>query len=95
MRGIPNHNRPLFVSECARLRALGYTVINPVEINGGTNRTYAECLREDVRLLIDCDAIAMLPGWKVSIGATLEHHVAVALCLTILDAMEISVQCPT
>jgi hypothetical protein len=33
---------------------------------------------------VTCDAIQLLPGWENSRGATLEHHIAVALGLQII-----------
>ena len=35
-------------------------------------------MRTDLLALLSCDAIHMLPGWRESKGATVEHAVAVA-----------------
>ena len=40
----------------------------------------------DLRALLDCDAIYMLPGWQESRGATVERSVAVDCGMTILGA---------
>lgn len=40
---------------------------------------YHQALERDIRLLLDCDAVALLPGWRDSRGAFAEHHVA---CVT-------------
>lgn len=79
MTGIPEHNFPLFNAETARLRGLGYEVVNPVEVNPDTGTTWEECLRRDLAELLTCDTIALLPGWQQSRGALLEWHVAVKL----------------
>lgn len=42
-------------------------------------------MRADLKALLDCDAIAMLPGWKESRGATVEHHVAVACGMEVIE----------
>lgn len=39
-----------------------------------------------LRLLTRCDFIYLLPGWKASRGARLEHHVACMLGLCVLYA---------
>lgn len=71
MTGLPDFNFPAFNVEAERLRALGYDVINPVDINPDTTTPYNECLRNDLKALLDCDTIAMLPGYGASRGACL------------------------
>ena len=43
-------------------------------------------MRADLRALLTCDEIHMLPGWRNSKGATIEHAVAVACGMTITGA---------
>lgn len=100
MSGIKDLNFPAFNAEAARLRALGYEVTNPAEVNGGAaelvataNMTAEEraehwrhCMRRDIPLLLTCDAVALLPGWQSSRGATLEVHIAEALDMPVSDA---------
>lgn len=100
MTGIPEQNFPAFHARAAQLRAEGHEVINPAEINGGEEEndlvarmTVAElaehwrkCMRKDITELVTCDGIAMLDGWTRSKGATLEHHIARALGLTVFEA---------
>lgn len=90
MSGIPSLNFPLFNAEAARLRALGYEITNPAEINGGADELVAcasmtpeqlaahwrACMRRDIPALLECDGVALLPGWQHSKGASLEVHVA-------------------
>jgi hypothetical protein len=73
--GLPDLNFPAFNAEAARLRALGFEVVNPAEINpdGGT---WHECMRRDVALLVTCDHVATMPGWDKSQGASLEVSIA-------------------
>lgn len=84
MTGYPELNFPAFHREAARLRALGLEVVNPAEINRDPSAGWVECMRNDIRELVTCDVIALLPGWEKSRGATLEHHIAVALQLSVL-----------
>lgn len=47
---------------------------------------YKEFLREDLKAIAQCDAIALLPGWQKSKGANFELSIARALGLQIFDA---------
>lgn len=89
MTGMPDLNYPAFNAEAARLRALGYAVVNPVEINPDGHTPWHECLRKDLKALCDCDTLVLLPGWEKSSGSHLELHVAHRLGLTIRQAAEI------
>lgn len=46
---------------------------------------YEEFLREDVRTLAECNAVALLPGWEKSKGVARELAVAGALGLNVYD----------
>lgn len=83
MTGFPELNFPLFHAEAQRLRDTGHQVVNPAEINVDPAKGWEECMRADIAELVTCDAIAMLPGWQQSRGATLEHHIASELGLQI------------
>jgi hypothetical protein len=84
MSGLPDHNFPAFRRFAAELRATGYDVVNPVELNPDTSLTWHERLRIDVKALCDCDAIALMPGWENSKGANLELHIAHRLGMKVL-----------
>lgn len=89
MSGLPDHNFPAFNAEAARLRALGYDVVNPVDINPDPGTPWHECLRHDLAALLTCDTLALLPGWQGSTGAHLEMHVAHRIAMPIVIAREI------
>lgn len=89
MTGLPDLNFPAFNAEAARLRALGYAVVNPAEINTDAAKSWSECMRADVRALCDCDTIALLPGWQRSSGAHLEMHIAHRIGIEIVDASSV------
>lgn len=76
MAGLPDLNFPAFHAEAARLRSMGFDVVNPAEINPGGNKSWEECLRADIKALCDCDTIALMPGWEASKGSHLEAHIA-------------------
>lgn len=90
MTGLPELNFPAFRAEAARLRALGFEVVNPAEINPDTAMSWHECMRADIRALCDCDTVATLPGWMASNGAHLEVHLAHRLGMRICEAREIT-----
>lgn len=84
MSGIKDLNFPAFHREAANYRAQGHEVVNPAEINADPNAQWLDCMRADIKQLVDCDAIAMLPGWEWSRGARLEHHIANALGMKVV-----------
>lgn len=61
----------------------GYEVINPIKYND-TSMTWNECMRNCISLLMLCDAIYMLEGWRESRGARLEHFIALHLKMRII-----------
>lgn len=89
MTGMPDWNFPAFNAEAARLRALGYDVVNPADINPDTTTPYNECLRHDLQALLTCDTIAMLDGWMDSNGAHLEMHIAHRVGIKVIEAKKI------
>jgi hypothetical protein len=103
MTNIPALNFPLFHAEAARLRALGYDIVNPAEINGGADELVAcaamtgqqmkahwsKCMRNDIRELMTVDGIATLPGWEKSKGANLEVFIARELRMPVWNAEDL------
>lgn len=89
MSGIEALNFPAFHAEAARLRALGYEVANPAEINPDPGTPWTECMFRDLRELIECDGIVMLPGWEASPGASIERLWSIRTGKKVLAAGEI------
>lgn len=83
MTGYPENNFPAFHETAAKLRAKGLKVMSPAEVNtnGGD---WNACLRADIKVLMDCAAVALMPGWENSKGAHLELHIAHALGMRVL-----------
>jgi hypothetical protein len=86
MTGMPDANRAAFTEAAASLRRRGASVINPAENGLPEDAGWAEHLRTDIRDMMDCNAIHMLPGWSSSKGARLEHHIAQQLGFAITGA---------
>lgn len=85
MTGLPELNFPAFHAAAAKLRGFGFEVVNPAEINVDPAGRWEDCMRADIRELVTCDAVALLPGWKQSRGAQLEHHIAQALGMVVRE----------
>ncbi|MGP9499558.1 DUF4406 domain-containing protein [Halomonas sp. AOP43-D1-4] len=86
MTGLPGLNFGAFNSAAGQLRALGYEVVNPAEKQSELGElTWEEYLREDLRDMLTCDTIALLPGWEASKGAHLELHVAHRVGMTVVE----------
>lgn len=82
MTGLPDLNFPAFHEAANQLRAAGYTVTNPAELDAqdaGKTLTWEQYMRRDIAALMQCDGIATLAGWSNSRGATLEVHIATRL----------------
>jgi uncharacterized protein DUF4406 len=76
MTGVKDLNRPAFNAAAKLLRKKGYKVVNPPELDKGEpQRSWSGCLRRDLRYMLECDKIALLPRWGKSKGANLEVHV--------------------
>lgn len=80
MTGIPNLNKEAFEKAAKALRAKGYVVINPHDLDKKQPcRTWEACLQRDIKELMDCQEIAVLPKWQKSRGANLEVYIGRAL----------------
>lgn len=76
MSGYPNYNTDAFNAAAENLRKIGHDVINPVEIKKAEPTDWEGCMREDIRAMMDADAVATLPGWQASRGARIEVTLA-------------------
>lgn len=102
MRGRPDDNRVAFAEARERLRSLGHKVLCPHEIERATYPGISGNIRHSIKSDLLCiehaDAVALLPGWEGSCGATLELAYAQFLALPVYDAMTMKVidpiRCP-
>ena len=57
----------------------GYKPINPMkEVPKQLDFEWIDYIKFDIKILMDCDLIYMLPNWKDSKGAKIEHDLAVS-----------------
>jgi nucleoside 2-deoxyribosyltransferase len=85
MTGLPDFNRPAFDRAAETLRSKGYEVWSPAEAfdrNVIMPRSYY--MKEDIKALLECDTVMMLPDWESSRGARLEFEIAKELELPVL-----------
>lgn len=83
MTGLPEFNYPAFNQEAARLRSLGYEVANPAENPEPPCKSWLGYMRMALGQLVNCDIVALLPGWQDSKGARIEQRLAIDLGLRI------------
>jgi hypothetical protein len=86
MSGLQDLGFPAFNRAAASLRASGYEVVNPAELDAqdAGPMEWHEYLRRDITHLVTCDAIALLSNWSDSKGARLEKHIAEQLGMRVI-----------
>lgn len=65
------------------LTAMGYNVVNPMELNHDHDKSHASYMRVCIKALCECDEMYLMSNWGQSKGATIEHSVAITLNLKI------------
>lgn len=94
--GVPNHNKKAFADACNRLSLSGVQTINPIELcapiasnwRGTDQELWNACMKRNIEELVKADAVALLPGWQDSAGATFEREIALKLSITCLSIEE-------
>jgi len=68
------------------LSKAGHDVVNPMNHQSeNLNQTWEEYMIQDLKLLMNCDVIYMLPDWKDSEGAKIERLVALSMGMLFLE----------
>jgi hypothetical protein len=79
MSSLPDKNLPAFAAATEQLRAAGYHPVNPGRNGQRPGWEWLDYMRAALHDLIDCHAVALLPGWEHSRGARIERHLAIEL----------------
>lgn len=75
-----------FMSVEIKLRALGFSVVNPAKVNAELpeDTTYEQYMQMSFQMLSFCDSIYMMEGWSNSLGAKAELEWAIENGLNVL-----------
>lgn len=65
-------------------RAVGLEVFNPANVPD-EGKPWEWYMKQDIKELMDCDAILLLKGWEESRGARLEAYIASQLKIKIYE----------
>lgn len=84
--GLPlSEARELFSQASEFVKAMGLIPVNPMEATPFVEgKTWSEYMLEDIKLLLGCENIFMIPNYKESKGARIEFAIAEELNLFII-----------
>ena len=66
-----------------KLSILGYEIVNPMKLPHIHDKSWESYMSEDLKEMMDCKYIYMLPDWNSSRGAIIEHDLAMQLGMVI------------
>jgi len=67
------------------LASKGYEVVNPCKLDHSQNKEWSDHMKTDLRAMMDCDVIGLLPCWMDSPGARVEFNLAVTLNFAVIS----------
>lgn len=81
-----------FHSARIRLEDAGFEVVNPCELGLPDDVSWEQAMKVDIREMLICDAVAVLPDWIDSKGAFMEVDIAAGVGMNVkpVDAWLIS-----
>ena len=83
---VEDFNRPAFQTAEDALREAGFPVRNPARLHfHGEDPEYDAWLKAALILMLECDGVALLPGWQTSKGACIEVELARKLNMRIAN----------
>ena len=85
MSGRPELNFHAFHAAAKTLRDKGLSVTNPAEIKPEGEPSWSACMRADLKAMLDCCTVALLPGWEDSKGANIEAMLALNLEMRVVE----------
>jgi hypothetical protein len=81
MTGLPDLNKSAFAEAEKIVNDLGFIAVNPhnLPLPKKDEYTWEDYMRNDIKYLMDCDIIVVLPGWEKSRGANIEVELCYSL----------------
>lgn len=70
----------------------GHEAVNPVELLHEHDLSWESYMKEDIKAMMDCDAVFMIGDWNQSEGARIEHNLAWNVGLKIASFSEEGLQ---
>ena len=80
---MPDGNIKAFKEVANILLAQGIECVNPHCLRHDHDKSWSSYMRVDIKALMDCYRIIMLPGWEKSRGAKIERDLALDLGMTV------------
>jgi hypothetical protein len=59
-------------------------IFNPAAVEWPQDVKWETCMKYDLKILVNCDVLVLLPNWKKSKGVKLEIHIAKALGIRVI-----------
>jgi len=60
-------------------------IFNPASTAWGEKAAWETCMKYDIKKLVDCDCLVLLPNWKKSKGAKVEIYLCKKLGIKIIE----------
>ena len=67
----------------SELTGMGYNVVKPIAVNDDS-KTWDDAVRGDIKKMLECDEVHLLPDWQDSRGAQLERDIALRLGIQVI-----------
>ncbi|MBC7552532.1 MAG: DUF4406 domain-containing protein [Taibaiella sp.] len=82
--GLPKEEvKSKFNTISSQLSDMGYQVVEPVGVNDDSH-TWDVAVRKDIKTMLECDEVHLLPDWQESRGAQLERDIALRLGMEVV-----------
>lgn len=77
--GLPRaHVKEKFNMISRQLTDQGYRVVKPAAVTDDS-KPWDDAVRDDIKTMLECDEVHLLPDWQESRGAQLERDIALRL----------------
>lgn len=84
--GLEEHEAfQMFDEVDTELTIKGFEVVNPMTIEHNHDKSWLNYMKTDIKALMECDAIYMLPNWTTSRGAKIERQLAIDLGMKVYE----------